>query len=222
MIISYSHRKLAKTMLKIEDKDNYEWETHIFFDDAFEPGPDKLGSPRQVNQFVKLLIKQVDIQGKTWYGGRKMKVPPATKYSTPYGGRLVWTLPGETKIVCHLKDKDKIRHKKRWSQCMYMYFFLGHQIDSNEKLTAAQKKMRARNTYLLALDGDVDFQHDAIIKLVDLMKRNPVSMRIIFDSTLTFTFIKLIYIYRKLEHLVEEFIQQVLVLCNGIKCLSMR
>ena len=104
-----------------------------------------------------------------------MKVPPATKYSTPYGGRLVWTLPGETKIICHLKDKDKIRHKKRWSQCMYMNFFLGHQIDSNEKLTAAQKKMRARNTYLLALDGDVDFQHDAIIKLVDLMKRNPVS-----------------------------------------------
>ena len=175
MIISYSHRKLAKTMLKVEDKDNYEWETHIFFDDAFESGPDKLGSPRQLNQFVKLLIKQVNIRGKTWYGGRKMKVPPATKYSTPYGGRLVWTLPGETKIICHLKDKDKIRHKKRWSQCMYMNFFLGHQIDSNEKLTAAQKKMRARNTYLLALDGDVDFQPDAIIKLVDLMKRNPVS-----------------------------------------------
>ena len=27
--------------------------------------------------------------------------------------RLVWTLPGKTKIVCHLKDKEKIRHKKR-------------------------------------------------------------------------------------------------------------
>ena len=58
---------------------------------------------------------------------------------------------------------------------MYMYFFLGYQIDSNEKLTVAQKKMRAKNTYLLALDGDVDFQPDAIIKLVDLMKRNPAS-----------------------------------------------
>ena len=33
--------------------------------------------------------------------------------------------------------------------------------------------MRAENTYLLALDGDVDFQPEAIIKLVDLMKRNP-------------------------------------------------
>ena len=27
--------------------------------------------------------------------------------------RLVWTLPGKTKIVCHLKDKKKIRNKKR-------------------------------------------------------------------------------------------------------------
>ena len=173
--ISYSHRQLAKRMFKVENKDNYEWETHIFFDDAFEPGPGELGNTRQVNQFVKLLMKQVDVQGKNWYGGRKMKVQPATKHTTPYGGRLVWNLPGGTKITCHLKDKDKIRHKKRWSQVMYMYFFLGYQIDSNEKLTDAQKKMRARNTYLLALDGDVDFQPDAIIKLVDLMKRNPVS-----------------------------------------------
>ena len=104
-----------------------------------------------------------------------MKVPPAAKYTTPYGGRLVWTLPGETKIVCHVKDKEKIRHKKRWSQIMYMYYFLGFHLEGNDKLTEAQKKLRARNTYLLALDGDVDFQPEAIIKLVDLMKRNPVS-----------------------------------------------
>jgi len=35
------------------------------------------------------------------------------------------------------------------------------------------KQVRAENTFLLALDGDVDFQPEAIIKLVDLMKRNP-------------------------------------------------
>ena len=48
-------------------------------------------------------------------------------------------------------------------------------------------KVRAENTFLLALDGDVDFQPEAIIKVgqgcllatrnhrqvVDLMKRNP-------------------------------------------------
>ncbi len=59
---------------------------------------------------------------------------------------------------------------------MYMYYFLGHKIEDNAALTQAQKELRARNTFLLALDGDVDFQPDAIIKLVDLMKRNPVSL----------------------------------------------
>ena len=38
------------------------------------------------------------------------------KMSTPYGGRLSWVLPGGTQMVFHLKDKDKIRHRKRWSQ----------------------------------------------------------------------------------------------------------
>lgn len=56
---------------------------------------------------------------------------------------------------------------------MYMYYFLGHKIADNPSLTEDQKDLRAQNTYLLALDGDVDFQPDAIIKLVDLMKRDP-------------------------------------------------
>ncbi len=47
---------------------------------------------------------------------------------TPYGGRLTWTLPGGTKMIVHLKDKNKIRHKKRWSQCMYMYYLLGYRL----------------------------------------------------------------------------------------------
>ena len=59
---------------------------------------------------------------------------------------------------------------------MYMYYFLGFQLDANPELTEAQKKLRAKNTYLLALDGDVDFKPEAITKLVDLMKRNPVSL----------------------------------------------
>ena len=30
----------------------------------------------------------------------------------------------------------------------------------------------AENTYLLALDGDIDFQPEAVTRLVDLMKKN--------------------------------------------------
>lgn len=47
---------------------------------------------------------------------RKIELKPPKKYITPYGGRLEWELPGENKLIVHLKDKEKIRHKKRWSQ----------------------------------------------------------------------------------------------------------
>ena len=45
-----------------------------------------------------------------------MKIPPPFKTPTPYGGRLTWILPGGNFLIAHLKDKTKIRHKKRWSQ----------------------------------------------------------------------------------------------------------
>lgn len=38
------------------------------------------------------------------------------KIPTPYGGRLVWLLPGKNRLIVHMKDKNQIRHKKRWSQ----------------------------------------------------------------------------------------------------------
>ena len=56
---------------------------------------------------------------------------------------------------------------------MYMYYFLGYQLMEDKTLTSARKEVRSENTFLLALDGDVDFQPEAIIKVVDLMKRNP-------------------------------------------------
>ena len=45
---------------------------------------------------------------------RQMQAP--TKVLTPYGGQLVWILPGGNNLIVHLKDKLKIRNKKRWSQ----------------------------------------------------------------------------------------------------------
>ena len=47
-----------------------------------------------------------------------MEIPPPTRVPTPYGGRLVWTMPGGNEIIAHLKDSAKIRHKKRWSQVL--------------------------------------------------------------------------------------------------------
>lgn len=53
------------------------------------------------------------------------------KTSTPYGGRLSWIMPGGTEMVFHLKDKDKIRHRKRWSQVsilIWLLFIVARQV----------------------------------------------------------------------------------------------
>jgi len=91
---------------------------HIFFDDAFCCMHGCVGlcnhdeNETQVNQYVITLVETVQ---KT-VENLCMRSSPPTKYPTPYGGRLVWTLPGKTNLVVHLKDKNKIRHRKRWSQ----------------------------------------------------------------------------------------------------------
>lgn len=87
---------------------------HIFFDDAFELA-DHDENESQVNRFVKLLVYTLDVAASDVHQTR-MHVRAPKKYPTPYGGRLVWTLPGKTKMIAHLKDKSKIRHRKRWSQ----------------------------------------------------------------------------------------------------------
>ena len=46
----------------------------------------------------------------------QLVLPPPAKIPTPYGGQLTWTLPGGNLLYVHIKDKNKIRHKKRWSQ----------------------------------------------------------------------------------------------------------
>jgi len=47
---------------------------------------------------------------------------PYIKTITPYGSRLTWQLTNQNQLVVHLKDKRKIRHKKRWSQVIiYVY-----------------------------------------------------------------------------------------------------
>ena len=45
-----------------------------------------------------------------------MRLKPPKKIRAPYGGKLSYILPGKNKMVVHLKDKHKIRHRKRWSQ----------------------------------------------------------------------------------------------------------
>ncbi|XP_037814356.1 chitin synthase chs-2 isoform X2 [Lucilia sericata] len=162
-------RRVAQKYLRIVDPDYYEFETHTFFDDAFEIS-DHSDDDIQVNRFVKLLVATMDDAASEIHQTR-IRLRPPKKYPTPYGGRLVWTLPGKTKFIAHLKDKDRIRHRKRWSQVMYMYYLLGHRL-MELPIPVDRKDTIAENTYLLTLDGDIDFKPNAVTLLVDLMKKN--------------------------------------------------
>ena len=53
----------------------------------------------------------------------------------------------------------------------YMYYLLGYKI-MELPISEERKDARALNTFLLALDGDIDFQPDAVAMLVSMMKKN--------------------------------------------------
>ncbi|KAF7489320.1 Chitin synthase 8 [Sarcoptes scabiei] len=162
-------RRNAQKYLRVVDPDYYEFEVHIFFDDAFELC-DENDEDMVVNRFVKQFVEVIDTAASYVHQCNiKLKVPK--KYPTPYGGRLEWLMPGQNKLIAHLKDKMKIRHRKRWSQVMYMYYLLGHKI-MELPIDVNRKAMIAENTYLLTLDGDINFRPHAVQLLVDLMKKN--------------------------------------------------
>ncbi|XP_033733062.1 uncharacterized protein LOC117322317 [Pecten maximus] len=182
----------------------YEFEPHILFDDAFETNDDDVRVP---NSFVNLLVELMEEAASSVHE-RAMTIQPPFKIPTPYGGQLVYLMPGNNLMFIHLKDKNKIRHRKRWSQVMYMYYLLGYRIlkECQELVLTAMREnrfndlaswrdfegqntgkveksqifqyldeevvYRAQNTFLLALDGDVDFTPGAVHMLMDKMKKN--------------------------------------------------
>uniref|UniRef100_A0A915I2J5 chitin synthase n=1 Tax=Romanomermis culicivorax TaxID=13658 RepID=A0A915I2J5_ROMCU len=160
-------RRNAQRYLKIVDPDYYELEVHILFDDAFEIN--EFGEP-MVNGFFKQFLNVINVAASAVHK-TAVYVKAPKKISTPYGGRFVWILPGKNKLIVHLKDKTKIRHRKRWSQVMYMYYLLGHRL--MEKVDGLKRKAAiAERTFILTLDGDVDFRPSAVRLLVDLMVKN--------------------------------------------------
>jgi len=164
-----SARRNAQKYLRIIDPDYYEFEVHIFFDDAFELSDDD-DELMQVNRFVKQLVEAINIAASNVHQcDIRLRAPK--KYPTPYGGKLEWIMPGQNKLVAHLKDKIKIRHRKRWSQVMYMYYLLGHRL-MELPIDVNRKAIMAENTYILTLDGDINFRPHAVQLLVDLMKKN--------------------------------------------------
>jgi chitin synthase len=54
---------------------------------------------------------------------------------------------------------------------MYMYYLLGHRL-MELPIHVNRKEVIAKNTFILALDGDIDFKPEAVHLLIDLMKKD--------------------------------------------------
>ncbi|XP_029000538.1 chitin synthase 1 isoform X1 [Betta splendens] len=180
---------------KEQHKDCFDFECHIYVDDAFMT--DKDTGKRLVNSYVSDLIKVVVEVYRVFTNKEPDDV---SIIEAPYGGRLVFVMPEGNMLYVHLKDKALIRHKKRWSQIMYMYYLLGwkgyivknpHKITNTRQMNTRpslvslnaeisllpqfdndnkRKFLSDDNTYILALDGDTDFHPKAVILLVDRLR----------------------------------------------------
>ncbi|XP_076444026.1 chitin synthase chs-2-like [Babylonia areolata] len=194
--IDQSARRNAQDYFNVQDPDYYELEANIFLDDAMGYNARGEWMP---NEFLLQLVSVMDEAASAIHESEVTLLPPV-KIPTPYGGRLVWTLPGGNLLIVHFKDRNKIRHKKRWSQVMYMYYLLGYRLLGQQEDIQSQSSVerddkrrnsgghfikgnlfkyipervliQAENTYILALDGDVDFKPHAVQLLVDRMKKS--------------------------------------------------
>ncbi|CAB1312937.1 unnamed protein product [Coregonus sp. 'balchen'] len=180
---------------KEEHKDVFDFECHIFVDDAFMIVKEK--GKKLINEYVTDLIHVVIEVYRVFTNKEPDDV---SIIETPYGGRLMFVMPEGNMLYVHLKDKQLIRNKKRWSQIMYLYYLLGWKgyiVKNPQKITRQNNPCRASlisldgesfllpqhdndskrkhisddNTYIMALDGDTDFQPAALILLVDRLRK---------------------------------------------------
>ncbi|KAL3981375.1 hypothetical protein ACH3XW_42825 [Acanthocheilonema viteae] len=90
----------------------YKLEAHIFFDDAWE---DQMECGRIPNGFFQTFFHLLlELTENESIEERNEKMNDRVLVNTVYGGRLVVRLPAGSLLFVHLKDKQLVRHKKRW------------------------------------------------------------------------------------------------------------
>uniref|UniRef100_A0A8P4KF76 chitin synthase n=1 Tax=Dicentrarchus labrax TaxID=13489 RepID=A0A8P4KF76_DICLA len=162
--------RLDKYRPKNDPKFNdFTFEAHIYFDDAFKHVE---GSTSNYQRILSFYVNSIFTNIDEKFFKKQQQIPDQKVINTPYGGRLVVIMPHGNNIVVHFKDKELIRHKKRWSQVMYLYYLLGWKLMTKYFLKADLQREK-HNTYLLALDGDTDFQPAAVMLLIDRLRMYP-------------------------------------------------
>ena len=176
-----SHQTKKREKLRELKKECYDFEINIFFDNTFdtrktcEEKPDDLLDEdihewKSVNMWVGWFSDILHTVLKNY--GMESSWTYAQVFPTPYGGRIVYNICG-TPFNIHLKDAEEVMKGKRWSQIMYLYYLFGWKIDACQMVNSKGIKLKKENCYLLALDGDVDFEAVDFELVLARMVKNP-------------------------------------------------
>ncbi|XP_035676966.1 uncharacterized protein LOC118416032 isoform X1 [Branchiostoma floridae] len=127
---------------RVYSTSRWRYESHIFLD----------GGVRGLvlNEFALLLVSLLD---------EKLDITPADarKMETPYGVQLWWKLPGGMPFYIHMKDPEKVKQKKRWSQVMYLSYILD--LRQKELLQPAYTQ-RPPSPSFMSVEGDEESEID--------------------------------------------------------------
>ena len=169
-LINYVNQRRRDPYLGPEDLFNLE--VNIFFDNVFDSHtsegenatkkPDWLPAGfkkwETLNQWVRSFGR---IFGECLIeSGQKKVLEEGKTILTPYGGRLEYDIEG-IQFLIHLKHAERVQKGKRWSMVMYLYYLIGFKIDQCE-MTCHGDAVSKDNSFVLALDGDVDFEPEAV------------------------------------------------------------
>ncbi|XP_014677030.1 PREDICTED: uncharacterized protein LOC106816902 [Priapulus caudatus] len=186
-------RRCAIKYLDVVDKDYYEFEVIPVAQDGSTVLPSAIKHP-QDDESDEENISLDDLQNPDWITDDCMKYGVYTNldedevifwnglidlYLYPLTQRGRGRAPTQRSVKVNAMVRSRQRFAERTYhillsllQCMYMYYLLGYKLYDLMDVDTYTKQRLADNTYILALDGDVDFKPSAIITLVDLMKRN--------------------------------------------------
>lgn len=161
-----SLKGVAEEAAKVSEFRRYE--AHIFFDGG--------ASGTDVNQFalqlLSLLEEEIDTELATHL----------EKYETPYGIQFQLSLPNNIPLFVHLKDGNKVKKKKRWSQVMYMSYIahMNANVQPPDSTSAAEPGSQngndvpaePENVFILTTDADIIFKYESVEHLIDMLQRD--------------------------------------------------
>ncbi|CAG5104798.1 Oidioi.mRNA.OKI2018_I69.chr1.g1552.t1.cds [Oikopleura dioica] len=143
---------LTKSLIRLiknkknHQKNDFELEIHFFFDDSFDKTASGKVTNKWVNQYLEVLERVLPENSQENIGNQ------GELAETPYGGRIRLLVFG-VEWTIHLKDSEKIKKGLRWTQVMYMNYVCHWKIKQEK-----DARIREENSFILAIDGDVDFR----------------------------------------------------------------